>query len=74
MCKLAGVFLVLGLVMVTGLPAKDDLMVELGDDTAVVESTVREARAAVPERIEDLLGPGKTTSFNGKIAVLIKIS
>lgn len=42
-----------------GLPAKDELMFDAGDDTAVVESTVREARAAVPEHIEEILEPGE---------------
>lgn len=38
-------------------PVKDDLMFEGPDDTAIVESTVRETRAA-PKHIGDLLKPG----------------
>lgn len=42
-----------------GHPAFDELMEEQSDDTAVVESVVREARAVGPSHIDDLLGPGK---------------
>lgn len=40
------------------IPMKDELMFEGPDDTATVESTVREARAA-PSHIGDLIEPGK---------------
>lgn len=42
-----------------GHPAYDELMEEQGDDTAVVESVVREARAVGPSHIDELLTPGK---------------
>lgn len=52
-------FLLLFLLKTTfGHPAYDELMEEQGDDTAVVESVVREARAVGPSHIDDLLGPG----------------
>ncbi|KAF7276407.1 hypothetical protein GWI33_010354, partial [Rhynchophorus ferrugineus] len=41
---------------VSAKPAKDQLMLEDLDDTAIVESTVREARAA-PSHISDLIKP-----------------
>ncbi|RZC34601.1 keratin, type I cytoskeletal 9-like [Asbolus verrucosus] len=63
MCKVAGAFFLLIGTAVLGLPAEDALMLDLGDDTAVVESTVREARAVVPEHIEDLLHPGVKEAF-----------
>jgi hypothetical protein len=59
MCKLAGAFFLVVMPVILAHPAKDELMFDLGDDTAVVESTVREARAVVPEHIEDLLQPGE---------------
>ncbi|XP_044259431.1 keratin, type I cytoskeletal 9-like [Tribolium madens] len=62
MCKSVALFFLL-LPAVFTLPTQDDLMQELGDDTAVVESTVREARAIVPEHIEDLLQPGVKEAF-----------
>lgn len=37
--------------LAAGLPAKDAQMIEPGSDTAVVESTIREVRAA-PSRTE----------------------
>lgn len=37
----------------------DELMQEQNDDTALVESTIREARAVRPQHIHDLLAPGK---------------
>lgn len=43
-----------------GRPVFDELMEEQRDDTAVVESVVREARAVGPSHIDDLLGPGNT--------------
>lgn len=54
-CKL--LVLVVSVLSVTAMPW-DELMEEKSDDTAVVESTVREARA-IPEQIDDLLKPGK---------------
>lgn len=52
-------FLLLFLLNVNyGHPAYDELMEEQGDDTAVVESVVREARAVGPSHIDDLLAPG----------------
>ncbi|KAL1490530.1 hypothetical protein ABEB36_013208 [Hypothenemus hampei] len=44
------------------IPVKDELMFEGPDDTATVESTVREARAA-PKHIGDLLKPGVKDAF-----------
>lgn len=41
----------------------DELMEEQGDDTAVVESVVREVRAVEPSEIDDLLGPGIICSY-----------
>lgn len=55
-------FLFLILLKVTyGHPAFDELMEEQGDDTALVESVVREARAVGPSHIDDLLSPGKVS-------------
>lgn len=55
-----GVFFIIFLCCsVNGLPARDELVF---DDTAIVESTVRETRAA-PEHIEELLEPGKKLDF-----------
>ncbi|KAH1012983.1 spore wall protein 2 isoform X1 [Dendroctonus ponderosae] len=45
-----------------GTPIKDELMFEGPGDTATVESTVREARAA-PNHIGDLLQPGVKDAF-----------
>lgn len=59
MCRTVGAFFFLGLGAVLCVPLKDGLMVVQGGDTAVVESTVREARQA-PEQIEDLLQPGES--------------
>ncbi|XP_060526760.1 uncharacterized protein LOC132702246 [Cylas formicarius] len=64
MCKIA-VCVVAALLAcgVAAAPAiKDELMTELGDDTATVESTVREARAA-PSHIGDLLKPGVKDAY-----------
>ncbi|KAF7268252.1 hypothetical protein GWI33_018614 [Rhynchophorus ferrugineus] len=47
---------------VSAKPAKDQLMLEDLDDTAIVESTVREARAA-PSHISDLIKPGVKDAF-----------
>ncbi|XP_068910111.1 uncharacterized protein [Tenebrio molitor] len=63
MCKLAGAFFLVVMPVILAHPAKDELMFDLGDDTAVVESTVREARAVVPEHIEDLLQPGTKQAY-----------
>lgn len=58
MCRFSVVLCALFLGLVSALPARDGLMFDLeSDDTAVVESMVRETRAA-PEHIEDLLEPG----------------
>ncbi|CAG9766748.1 unnamed protein product [Ceutorhynchus assimilis] len=45
-----------------GIPMQDDLMFEGSDDTATVESTVRETRAA-PSHIGDLVKPGVKNAF-----------
>lgn len=58
MCKSVSAFFFLGLGAVLCVPLKDGLMVHVGGDTAVVESTVREARQA-PEHIEELIKPGE---------------
>lgn len=47
-----GVFVAACVALAAGLPAQDALMMELGSDTAVVESTIREVRAAVPPKKE----------------------
>ncbi|XP_072395963.1 uncharacterized protein [Diabrotica undecimpunctata] len=41
----------------------DDLMEEQSDDTALVESTIREARAVRPQSIHDLLKPGVKEAY-----------
>lgn len=76
MCKPVGAFFLFGLGVVLSVPLKDGLMVDVGGDTSVVESTVREARQA-PERIDDLLQPGESQrrvgcvgSFSGTLFFL----
>lgn len=49
--------------VICGYPVYDELMEEQGDDTAVVESIVREARAVGPSHIDELLGPGNLRVF-----------
>ncbi|CAH1100387.1 unnamed protein product [Psylliodes chrysocephalus] len=41
----------------------DELMQEQNDDTALVESTIREARAVRPQHIHDLLAPGVKEAY-----------
>lgn len=53
------------LVGTLAIPIKDELMFEGPDDTATVESTVREARAA-PKHIGDLLKPGNILEYYNK--------
>ncbi|XP_018567042.1 uncharacterized protein LOC108907727 [Anoplophora glabripennis] len=66
MCRTVGAFFFLGLgAAVLCVPLKDKLMVDLGGDTAVVESTVREARQA-PDHIEELLQPDKKDGQESK--------
>lgn len=43
-------FVLAAVAIAAGFPAKDTLMLDLGSDTAVVESTIREVRAAVPPK------------------------
>lgn len=45
---MVGALVLVSLALATGLPARDVLVQELAGDTAVVESTIREVRAAVP--------------------------
>lgn len=52
------VFVCAFVVMVQSRPAAEELMTLSSEDTAVVESTVREVRQAVPSHIGDLLQPG----------------
>ncbi|XP_066260636.1 uncharacterized protein [Euwallacea similis] len=61
---MAKVFICLSMLLVGSLaiPVKDELMFEGPDDTATVESTVREARAA-PKHIGDLIKPGVKDAF-----------
>ncbi|VEN58940.1 unnamed protein product [Callosobruchus maculatus] len=54
---------ILGIVNALGGPFLDELMFEQGDDTALVESTVRETRAVGPKDIGDLLSPGVKDAF-----------
>lgn len=53
-----------------GNPIFDELMEEHRDDTAVVESVVREARAVGPSHIDDLLGPGNISYFKDSLSNL----
>ncbi|KAJ8980603.1 hypothetical protein NQ317_010814 [Molorchus minor] len=63
MCKIiVGVLFLLGVAAAVPLPAKDELMFEMGGDTAVVESRVRETRQ-VPANIDELLKPGVHDAF-----------
>lgn len=43
-----GALVLVSVALAAGLPARDALMQEMASDTAVVESTIREVRAAVP--------------------------
>lgn len=45
---MVGALVLVSVALATGLPARDALIQELAGDTAVVESTIREVRAAVP--------------------------
>ncbi|CAH1993261.1 unnamed protein product [Acanthoscelides obtectus] len=58
MCKCVVSFVyILGVVNALGVPFFDELMLEQGDDSALVESTARETRAVGPKDIGELLSP-----------------
>ncbi|KAK9874626.1 hypothetical protein WA026_005455 [Henosepilachna vigintioctopunctata] len=67
MCRFISTFLTVSVIVFSSVfsrPMGEEGLMTVSDyDTAVVESTVRETRQAVPSHIEDLLEPGTKTAY-----------